>query len=130
MGVRLFNIEITDIKKYLPSHLIPNEYILKMEKEKYYGSETKNDITISNSSNKYTEYINLLQEDLRKSMDNNLSLSNEISEVEEERQYYLGKLIKVINFCDDIKQENIDSDTKLYLDNILQIIKHIPEDFK
>jgi hypothetical protein len=106
--------KISDIKKYLPSHLIPNEYILKMEKEKYYGNKPNDE------TNQYSEYINLLQDDLKLIMDKNISLSNEITEIEEERQYYLSKLIKVMNFCKQHKD----------LDNIIDIIKHIPEDFK
>ena len=93
-----------------------------MDKEKLYGSETK--------QQPGNEYITLLQEDLKKIMDKNISFSNEINEIEEERQYYLGKLIKVMNFCEEMKIHNIDTTTKDYLDNIIQIIKHIPEDFK
>lgn len=93
-----------------------------MDKEKLYGSESK-----QQPSN---EYITLLQDDLKKIMDKNNSFSNEINEIEEERQYYLGKLIKVMNFCEEMKIHNIDTTTKDYLDNIIQIIKHIPEDFK
>jgi hypothetical protein len=93
-----------------------------MEKEKFYGSENK--------PQPGNEYISQLQEDLRKIMDKNISFSNEINEIEEERQYYLGKLIKVMNFCEEMKVNNIDTTTKDYLDNIIHIIKHIPEDFK
>ncbi len=103
-----------------------------MDKEKYYGSEIKKEVNSSSTpGNKYGDLVNSLQDDLRKMMDININLSNEINEIEEERQYYLGKILKVVNFCEDIKtKNNLENDTKQYLDNIIQIIKHIPEDFK
>jgi CII-binding regulator of phage lambda lysogenization HflD len=106
-----------------------------MEKEKIYGSS---DINIedqqilkasgnssSNNANldKYKEFLIILKEDLRKLMDKNLALGNEINETEEERQYYLGKIQNVMNFCKKVDGEN-DATA------IADIITHVPEDFK
>ncbi len=101
-----------------------------MEKEKYYGTEIKKEQPIPPNLNKYNEYTNQLQDDLRIMMDKNISLSNEITEIEEERQYYLGKIMKVMKFCEEMKEDNIERETKQFLSNITQIIKHVPEDFK
>jgi hypothetical protein len=75
------------------------------------------------STSKYKEYFDILKEDLKNMMDKNKLINKEIQEVEEERQYYIEKLKTVIGFCE------LHADDEL-ADNIIKIIKHIPEDFK
>ena len=107
-----------------------------MEKDKYFGSnfEVKNNptiIQIDTSNDKCKEFILILKEDLRKMIDKNLSLSLDINEIEEERQYYLGKLINLKNLCNN-NLDNTESseDTKGIMSDILKILFHSPEDFK
>jgi hypothetical protein len=104
-----------------------------MEKEKLFGSEgvsvpneevVKSPKTGVGKANldKYKDFTAILNDDLRKFMDRNITLNNEINEAEEARQYYLGKLMNVMNFCK--KFEGTDST------EIVNIITHVPEDFK
>jgi hypothetical protein len=137
MEVNINNIEINDLKKLLPTHLIPNEILLKMEKDKYFGSnfEIKNNpqtsIQIDTSNDKCKEFISILKEDLRKMIDKNISLSIDITEIEEERQYYLGKLINLKNFCNNnIDKADTSEETKSIMSDILKVLFHTPEDFK
>jgi hypothetical protein len=118
-GSKDVNIKIDkgniDVKKYLPQHLIPNDLILRMEKQKFYGEEKKNnmninpvtplnnDISMEFSSltnnnqiqikiDKYKDFFFILKEDLKKTLDKNVQIAREIQEVEEERNYYLEKI--------------------------------------
>jgi hypothetical protein len=99
-----------------------------MEKEKYYGSETQEEKVIKNPKigkanlDKYKDFLMILKDDLRKLMDKNIILNNEINETEEERQYYLRKLMNVMNFC----KKSDCPETK----EIMNILSHVPEDFK
>jgi hypothetical protein len=142
----------TDIKKYLPTHLIPNDLILKMDKQKFFGSESTNNLpklsseeeseSINDNVNplppkiaammdKYKDFFEILKDDLRKRMDRNLSLSQEIGEIEEERQYYLDKIKTALHYCQKkISQNKIKPDSSTMLQNIEKIITHQPEDFK
>ena len=97
-----------------PTHLIPNDLILKMEKQKFYGEEKKNNIMTINTNNdmsidansttinpiihkieKYKDFFFILKEDLKKNLDKNVQIAREIQEVEEERNYYLEKIKEV-----------------------------------
>lgn len=105
-----------DVKKVLPSHLIPNDLILRMDKQKYYGEEknininsinTNNDLSIAGSSTqinsnpiqhkieKYKDFFFILKEDLKRNLDKNVQIAREIQEIEEERSYYLEKIKEV-----------------------------------
>jgi len=37
-----FGSKMTDVKKFLPTHLIPNELILKMDRQKFFGNSNEN----------------------------------------------------------------------------------------
>ena len=167
----LIDAKITDIRKFLPSHLIPNDLILKMEKKKYFGDIETNNLpiqkdkvgfstptnnlntpkgfdlnsknysssanpTLENNCNpmleKYKEFFEILKEDMKSMMDNNMSLSREIEDVEEERLYYLDKLKNVLKFCDENREKSnmVIQESEKVLQNIEAIIKHQPEDFK
>ena len=96
----------------MPTHLIPNDLILRMDKQKFYGEEKKTNINIntnndySNEANssivnnnpvqhkieKYKDFFYILKEDLKKNLDKNVQIAREIQEVEEERSYYLKKI--------------------------------------
>lgn len=167
--------KVNDIKKYLPTHLIPNEYLLKMDKKLYFGDEggfekgifsdkfnpllnklklisnitepnaeaniclTNNPIIVKNVHNsnindtieKYKNYFKILHEDLNKSLEKNKLYSQEILDIEEERNYYMNKLENVLNLSEkSLSNYNISPETNLIMDDIIKIIQHIPEDFK
>jgi hypothetical protein len=133
---------MNDVKKFLPTHLIPNDLILKMEKQKFFpggGDLTKNlenkNIEINNNLNpvidKYKDFFEILKDDLRKKMDSNLQLSQDINDIEEERQYYLDKINNVLIFArNKINSEETNPESIKILENLVKIITHIPEDFK
>jgi len=166
----------------LPTHLIPNDHLLKMDKQWYFGeglekgifsekfnpllnkinaignieqenqfflknnflnnqnNESKTSNNIGNNNNnynieeiieKYKNYYKILQEDLTKKLDRNKIYSQEISDIEEERNYYMGKLENVLNLCESVLlNPNISKETCEMMSDIILIITHIPEDFK
>jgi len=152
--------KINDIKSLLPTHLIPNELLLKMDKKKFFGEQAekieKEYINIDNSINagsnvnssrnavveanpiqhkieKYKDFFIILKDDLRKNVDRNIIITREIQEIEEERQYYLDKINNVLKFCKDkIEKRNEDTDISTIqdLEDITKLIVHVPEDFK
>lgn len=119
-----------NIKKYLPSHLIPNK-----------DNQISNTNMLSNDKNeksskvnllieKYKEFLNILKDDLKRSIEGNMLLTSDITEVEEERNYYLDKLIVVYNYIKSKESIGMQDEDKLKIDNIMNIITHIPDDFK
>lgn len=168
------------MKKLLPMHLIPNEYLLKMDKQRYFGeglekgifSEKFNPLlnklnsienieqenkfllrnnlrnqenNINNVSNKdsnenyvldemiekYKNYFKILEEDLSKSIERNKIYSQEISDIEEERNFYMNKLENVLNLCETVLvDESTSEETLEMMHDLIKIITHVPEDFK
>ena len=156
----------------LPTHLIPNEQLLKMDKQHFFGlgldkgiySEKFNlvlnrnisndldsatnysstnfsnnriisNITSNNSLNdmleKYNNYFKILKEDLEKNLEKNKLYSQEISDIEEERNYYMSKLENVLKLCESaLIDDNISNESCDMVEYIMKIITHIPEDFK
>jgi len=160
--------------------LIPNEYLLKMDRQRYFGeglekgifsekfnpllnkinaignNEQENQFLLknnflnnqniisdsnnnSNTNNynidemieKYKNYFKILQEDLTKSLERNKIYSQEISDIEEERNYYMIKLENVLRLSESIlSYHNISNETCEMMSDIIKIITHIPEDFK
>jgi hypothetical protein len=150
-----YGSKMTDVKKFLPTHLIPNDLILKMDKQKFLGQQSSNNIAekieikndekeknsqdlnsyppmqpqINSMLDKYRDFFSILKDDLRKMMDKNISMTNEINDIEEERQYYLEKINNVLNFCEKKKSQMKNKEVSV-LDDIVKMIKHVPEDFK
>lgn len=124
------SFKMEDIKKYLPSHLIPNK-----------DNQISNTNMLSNDKNeksskvnllieKYKEFLNILKDDLKRSIEGNMLLTSDITEVEEERNYYLDKLIVIYNYIKSKESIEIQDEDKLKIENIMNIITHIPDDFK
>ena len=133
-----------NITRYLPSHLITNEVILQIEKDKFFNDEgSDSDFTESDDMGNYEEdnelkeklekynlFFKLLEEDLIGYVDLNKKLSDEIHEIEEEKEYYLGKLHNICNFCENEKKKTQNPSNKTLCDNIISRITSIPDDFK
>lgn len=133
-----------NITRYLPSHLITNEVILQIEKDKFFNDEgSDSDMTESDDMGnyevdnelkenleKYNLFFKLLEEDLIGYVDLNKKLSDEIHEIEEEKEYYLGKLHNICNFCENERKKTQNPNTKILCDNIIGRITSIPDDFK
>lgn len=80
---------------------------------------------------KYKNYYKILQEDLGKNLERNKIYSQEISDIEEERNYYMNKLENVSGLCESVLvNENISEETCEMISDIVKIITHVPEDFK
>ena len=79
---------------------------------------------------KYNLFFKLLQEDLAKYINNNKSISNEIIDAEEEKDYYLEKLQTIFDLCSDEKKNAKSDDKKKICEDIMNIISNVPEDFK
>jgi hypothetical protein len=157
--------KIKDVKKYLPTHLIPNDLILRMDRQKFFGVEEKNlnnldtnklgdnhlkidllqdevENTQTNSNlnlpnetllvvKKYEDFLSILKDDLQKKMEKNLSKIEEINDIEEEREYYLEKIHKVLLFCEkNLNSGKNKAETQKIMNDIVKIIKQVPEDFK
>ena len=133
-----------NIARYLPSHLITNEVILQIEKDKFFnddGSDSdmsesddmgnyEEDSDLQGKLDKYNLFFKLLEEDLIGYVNENKKLSDEIHEIEEEKEYYLGKLHKICNFCESESKRTRNSKTKNICENIIKRITSIPDDFK
>jgi hypothetical protein len=129
--LKLVNPKINEdnVKKYLPNQLIPSENTIKYEKSK--------NVNVNNEDNaekerinilleKYKDFLTLLKEDLKKSIENNLILSADIIEIEEEKNYYLEKLNSIYQFTQSLKDKGESEN----LNEVTKILSHIPEDFK
>ena len=79
---------------------------------------------------KYNLFFKLLQEDLAKYINNNKSISNEIIDAEEEKDYYLEKLQTIFDLCSDEKKNAKSNEKKKICEDIMNIISNVPEDFK
>ena len=133
-----------NIARYLPSHLITNEVILKIEKDKFFNeSDSNSDYTNEediagyeeNSElqlrlDKYKLFFKLLEEDLIGYLDENKKLNEEMHDIEEEKDYFLGKLQNINIFCENESNKTKNLKTKERCANIKSIIISIPHDFK
>lgn len=140
----LGRVKYEQLRKLLPSFLIPNEVLIRIEKKIDLNEEvefnppeaeepqeqTKENSKVTMLIDKYRDFLSILNEDLRKTMDRNKQMSNEINDIEEERTYYLDKLNNVKKFCSRKQKESIEEDTKKKLEDIVKIIFHEPDDFK
>ena len=151
------NKNLKNINKLLPPHLITNKLAFQINKNKDFtdllndnGEQIEennklndddlnniNDININNNNDvldqkldKYNLFFKLLQEDLAKYINKNKFISNEISEAEEEKDYYLEKLQTIFDLCkEEAKKAKTDNKKKICGD-IMEIISNVPEDFK
>ncbi len=133
-----------NITRYLPSHLITNEVILQIEKDKFFnddGSDSElsdndemvnyeEDSELQGKLDKYKLFFKLLEEDLIGYVNENKKLSDEIHEIEEEKDYYLGKLKNIYTFCENESKNTQNIKTKNICTNIINRITSIPDDFK
>ena len=152
------NKNLKNINKLLPPHLITNKLAFQINKNKDFtdllndndeqsnennkdNSEDENNINDINSSNnnndeleqkldKYNLFFKLLQEDLAKYINRNKFISNEISEAEEEKDYYLEKLQTIFDLCKEEEKKAKTDNKKKICGDIMEIISNIPEDFK
>ena len=152
------NKNLKNINKLLPPHLITNKLAFQINKYKDWTdllndndeqsnennkdkSEDENNINDINSNNnnnyeleqkldKYNLFFKLLQEDLAKYINKNKFISNEISEAEEEKDYYLEKLQTIFDLCKEEEKKAKTDNKKKICGDIMEIISNIPEDFK
>ena len=152
------NKNLKNINKLLPPHLITNKLAFQINKNKDFtdllndndeqsnennkdNSEDENNINDINSNNnnndeleqkldKYNLFFKLLQEDLDKYINKNKFISNEISEAEEEKDYYLEKLQTIFDLCKEEEKKAKTDNKKKICGDIMEIISNIPEDFK
>ena len=152
------NKNLKNINKLLPPHLITNKLAFQINKNKDFtdllndndeqsnennkdNSEDENNINDINSNNnnndeleqkldKYNLFFKLLQEDLAKHINRNKFISNEISEAEEEKDYYLEKLQTIFDLCKEEEKKAKTDNKKKICGDIMEIISNIPEDFK
>ena len=152
------NKNLKNINKLLPPHLITNKLAFQINKNKDfmdllndYNDQTDennkdndddenniNEINSNSNSNdeldqkldKYNLFFKLLQEDLAKFINRNKFISNEISDAEEEKDYYLEKLQTIFDLCKEEKEKAKTDNKKKICEDIMNIISNIPEDFK
>ena len=151
------NKNLKNINKLLPPHLITNKLAFQINKNKDFtdllndndeqsnennkdNSEDENNNNDINSNNnndeleqkldKYNLFFKLLQEDLAKYINRNKFISNEISEAEEEKDYYLEKLQTIFDLCKEEEKKAKTDNKKKICGDIMEIISNIPEDFK
>ena len=133
-----------NITKYLPSHLITNEVMLKIEKDKFFNeSESDSDYTnedelqiyeenneLQNKLDKYKLFFKLLEDDLIGYVNENKKLNEEIHDIEEEKYYFLGKLQNINIFCENQNNKSQNIKTNEHCTNIINIITNVPHDFQ
>ena len=152
------NKNLKNINKLLPPHLITNKLAFQINKNKDFmdllndnndqtdennkdNDDDENNINEINSNSnsndeldqkldKYNLFFKLLQEDLAKYINRNKFISNEISEAEEEKDYYLEKLQTIFDLCKEEKEKAKTDNKKKICEDIMNIISNIPEDFK
>ena len=142
------------IKNFLPSHLMTNDLILKMENNEVLDTENieedennNNDDNNNNNNNdennnidnnneiidkeleKFKNFFNLLEEDLNNNIESNQKLHEEIKDAEGERLYYLNKLQTILNKCENKKNKTNNEKVKNICNKIIDIITHVPDDF-
>ena len=152
------NKNLKNINKLLPPHLITNKLAFQINKNKDFmdllndnndqtdennkdSDDDENNINEINSNSnindeldqkldKYNLFFKLLQEDLAKFINRNKFISNEISDAEEEKDYYLEKLQTIFDLCKEEKEKAKTDNKKKICEDIMNIISNIPEDFK
>ena len=152
------NKKLKNINKLLPPHLITNKLAFQINKNKDFmdllndnndqtdennkdNDDDENNINEINSNSnsndeldqkldKYNLFFKLLQEDLAKFINRNKFISNEISDAEEEKDYYLEKLQTIFDLCKEEKEKAKTDNKKKICEDIMNIISNIPEDFK
>jgi RP/EB family microtubule-associated protein len=152
------NKNLKNINKLLPPHLITNKLAFQINKNKDFmdllndnndqtdennkdnddDENNINEINLNSNSNdeldqkldKYNLFFKLLQEDLAKFINRNKFISNEISDAEEEKDYYLEKLQTIFDLCKEEKEKAKTDNKKKICEDIMNIISNIPEDFK
>ena len=141
---------LNNLKKYLPTHLLTNDTLLKLDKNEYfntndYEDNLNTDGNILESQNsfdenlsdevkqtleKYSIVLKLLEEDLNKMIKSNKKINSDIPDIQDEREYYLNKLQKIMDFCKEKKQNSQNEETGKICDEIIKKITYVPEDFK
>lgn len=125
------NFNIENVRKYLPGYLIPNENIIKQDFNNKLSPEDESEKERVNILlNKYKDFLTLLKDDLKKNIENNLILSADILEIEEERNYYLEKLITISDYCKEKSTKMTNEMDLKNLNEVTKILSHVPEDFK
>ena len=130
-----------DIKKYLPSHLLTNDVILQIDKEKYFGESSVNSSKVLSSNegdkkendgtkSEYIKFFKLLEEDLNFFVKENNNLEEEIKMIEDEKMFYLDKIKTILLFCEKKKKKTQNEKLIKILNDIIQVITTVPEDFK
>jgi len=95
------------------------------------NKESNGNYNLDEMVEKYKNYFKILQDDLNKNLERNKIYSHEISDIEEERNFYINKLENVLNLCESqLANENISDETFEMMNDIIRIITHVPEDFK
>ena len=146
-----------NLNKLLPNHLVSNDVLFQIEKNK--NNETiRNDAENSNNEDevyihqvnnlsfsnnniisnpelekkldKYNLFFKLLQEDLSYYINENKKIGDEIIEAEEEKEYYLEKLHTIYEICDNEKKKSSNEGIKKICEDIICKISSVPEDFK
>ena len=79
---------------------------------------------------KYNLFFKLLQEDLAKFINKNKFIINEITDAEEEKDYYLEKLQTIHDLCKEEQKKAKTDNKKKICEDIMKIISNIPDDFK
>ena len=153
------NKNLKNINKLLPPHLITNKLAFQINKNKDFldllndnnieqlddnnkdNDEDENNINDFNTNNnnndelnqkldKYNLFFKLLQEDLAKYINKNKFISNEISDAEEEKDYYLEKLQTIFDLCKEEEKKAKTENKKKICGDIMEIISNVPDDFK
>ena len=116
-GTKIFK----NITRYLPSHLITNEEDM---------ADYEENPELQAKLDKYKLFFKLLEDDLIGYLDENKKLNEEMHDIEEEKDYFLGKLQNINIFCEDEKNKSQNQKTKEHCTNIVNIITSVPHDFK
>ena len=150
------NKNLKNLNKLLPPHLITNKLSFQINKNKDLNEilneneeqeennkenndEDNNNMDDANSNindeldqklDKYNLFFKLLQEDLTKFINKNKLISNEISDAEEEKDYYLEKLQTIFDLCKEEEKKAKTENKKKICGDIMNIISNIPDDFK
>ena len=150
------NKNLKNLNKLLPPHLITNKLSFQINKNKDFNEilneyeeqednikeNNEEDNSNNNDGNantndeldqkldKYNLFFKLLQEDLTKFINKNKLISNEISDAEEEKDYYLEKLQIIFDICKEEEKKAKTENKKKICGDIMNIISNIPDDFK
>ena len=105
------------------------------ENDKENNEDDNNNINSNNEEldqklDKYNLFFKLLQEDLAKFINKNKFIINEITDAEEEKDYYLEKLQTIHDLCKEEQKKAKTDNKKKICEDIMKIISNIPDDFK